>query len=49
MESERDRDYPLALEIGPLFADTIVHRWQAFGGEGTRNAATNRLFNELET
>jgi hypothetical protein len=48
MESERDRDYP-GLEIGPLFHDTIVRRWQAFSGEGARNGATNWLFNELET
>jgi DNA modification methylase len=37
-----------ALELDPLYVDTIVRRWQMFTGLSATHAASGRSFNELE-
>ena len=36
------------LEIDPLYADTIVRRWQSFTGESARHASSGQLFRQRE-
>jgi DNA modification methylase len=37
-----------ALELDPLYVDTVVRRWQAYTRDRVRHAATGRLFDEME-
>ena len=36
------------LEIDPLYVDTIIRRWQTYGGDLARHATDGRTFNEIE-
>jgi hypothetical protein len=46
--AERTGRRCFGLELDPLYADTIVRRWQAFTGEQARLASSGRSFDELE-
>lgn len=35
------------LELDPLYADTIIRRWQAYAGEDARHAASGQSFAQL--
>ncbi len=37
-----------ALELDPLYCDTIIRRWQAFTGKRALHADTGRSFEEME-
>jgi DNA modification methylase len=36
------------MELDPIYADTVVRRWQAFSGERARHAASGQFFADLE-
>jgi hypothetical protein len=46
--SERTGRHCYGLELDPLYADTIVRRWQSFTGDSARHAASGRTFNDLK-
>ena len=37
------------LEIDPLYADTVVRRWQTYTGGSARHLPTNRTFEQIES
>jgi DNA modification methylase len=36
------------IELDPLYADTVIRRWQAYAGETARHAVSGASFAELE-
>jgi hypothetical protein len=35
------------MELDPVFADTVIRRWQALTGGNARHAASGRSFDDL--
>jgi hypothetical protein len=42
----RTKRRAVVIELDPLYVDTIVRRWQDFGGEPARCARTGRTFEQ---
>ena len=47
--AERTGRRCFGLELDPIYVDTVVRRWQAYTGGQARNAASGKVFDELES